>query len=159
MFDRDELIRGRIDTYLRVNRAPRQEVQTRAGALLVRQLSHGGVTVGIFAETKRELRRNPNYYIEVPIIGSAALEGTVPRKQLWLPAAPWQKLREITATETERSERFEAGWPAARLAMLDVEGYSKYGEAGEALLKEAKQALDTIGANNSGLKIGIVKDY
>ncbi len=148
-------MRGRIDTYLsRADHASTERVRAGVGTLVVRQASHEGVTVGAFAATKRELKNNPNYFIEVPIPGQ--IGETALRKQLWLPAAPWRNLREITATEAERSARFEA-WPAAQQALHDVAGYSLNDPANQALVKEAQKALVSIGAIDSGLTAVVVR--
>ena len=154
MYDRDEFLRARIDNYLGERHARIKRVATRSGTLAVREATHGAITVGSFANSKKEYKNSErNYFIE-----SAPDEPGVAR-QLWLPALIWVTLgtirqREIVTTDADPSVRFDA-WQAVRPLVADLEDYSKYEGEGQSLFEEAKLNLQYIDANNDSFRSSV----
>jgi len=151
MYDRDEFLRARIDNFLGEKHARIRRVRTSSGILAVRQATQGAITVGSFAETKRDYKKyERDYFIE-----SAPDEPGVAR-QLWLPALQWVAIgtirqREVIATTSDPSTRFDA-WQAAQPLVTDLEGYSQYEGDGQALFEQAKLSLQYIDANNDSFR-------
>jgi len=154
MFDRDEFLRARIDNYLGERHARIKRVTTSFGELAVRQASQGAITVGSFADTKKEYKtRERNYFIE-----SAPDEPGVAR-QLWLPALRWVALgtirqREIVATSSDSSTRFDA-WEGVQPLITNLDEYSEYEGEGKALFEQAKLSLQYIDANNDNFRVSV----
>jgi len=154
MFDRDEFLRARIDNYLGERHVRIKRVATSSGVLAVREASQGPITIGSFANTKREYRNNErSYFIE-----SAPDEPGLAR-QLWLPA--WKlvglgtiRQREVVATTSDPSARFDA-WQAVQPLVSNLEGYSEYEGEGQALFEQAKLSLQYIDANNDDFRVSI----
>lgn len=151
MYDRDEFLRARIDNYLGERHARIKRVVTSSGELAVREAAQSGITVGSFGVSKREYKRHErDYFIE------AAPDERGMARQLWLPALIWVTLgtlrqREIVATLSKPSERFDA-WQAVQPLVSDLENYSEYDGEGQALFDEAKLTLQYLDANNDSFR-------
>jgi len=154
MYDRDEVLRARIDNYLGERHARIKRVATATGMIALRQATQSDMIVGSFAASKKDYkRRDRDYFIE-----STPDEDGIAR-QLWLPAyksfgAGALRQREVVATAAHPSERFEA-WQAVQPLVGDLEGYSEYEGEGQALFEETKLSLQYIDANNGDFRISI----
>jgi hypothetical protein len=154
MYDRDEFLRARIDNYLGERHARIKNVKTGFGVIAVREAIQGAITVGSFANSKRDYKtQERSYYIE-----SAPDEPGVAR-QLWLPASKWVnggvatlRQREVVATESHPATRFEA-WKSIQPLLTDLDDYSEYKGEGQALFEQAKISLQYIDANNENFQV------
>ena len=155
MYDRDEFLRARIDNYLGKRHSQIKRVATHSGELAVREATQGPITVGSFADSKKDYKKHDrNYFIE-----SADDEPGVAR-QLWLPALKWVSIgtirqREIITTTSDSATRFDA-WKAVQPLITDLDGYSQYEGEGQALFEQARLNLQFIDANNDSFRTGIV---
>jgi hypothetical protein len=150
MFDRDELIRFRIERHLDLNRARPRKMEVGLASLVVRQTTTDGLIVGAFADNKKEYRtKERSYFIESRVGGSAL------SRQIWLPPKNWAEnsylggtvtQRELLETNAEPERRF-AAWQEVRTNVLDPEFYDIYYDFVEPrLYADAASQLDSIDA-------------